>query len=99
MTDLAPLAATHVDSLVLVLKSLTLVLGGLIAWFAHKAYRRTASAPLQLLAVGFVLVTLGSMLAGVVDQVAGLPLDQAIVVQSALTAVGFGTILYSLYSR
>lgn len=88
---------THVPSAIVVLKTLTLLLGGLITYFAYKAYRRTASPALRSLAAGFAVVTLGSLLAGVADQVFALPQNYALIVESALTAVGFGIIVYSLY--
>ena len=90
---------SHITSAIVVLKTLTLVLGLVITYLAYKAYRRTGSAALKSLTVGFGLVTLGALLAGVADQVIGLPTDIALVVESALTAVGFGVIVYSLYVR
>ena len=88
----------HLGSLIIVLKTLTLVLGGLITYQALKAFRRTRSPALRSLTVGFGLVTLGSLLAGLVDQIVGLPTDVALVVESVLTAGGFAVILYSLYA-
>ena len=99
MTALDPLAATHVASLVVALKTLTLALGGLITWLALKAACRTGSTSLRLLALGFGLVTVGALLAGLVDQLVGLPLDLAVLVQSALTVAGLAVILFSLYRR
>lgn len=86
-----------VTALVTALKTLGLVLGGLITYYSFKAFRRTGSAALRALAVGFGVVTLGALLAGVVDQI--LPLDPslALVVESLFTTAGFGIILYSLY--
>lgn len=87
----------NVTTAVIVLKTLTLVLGGSITFYAFQAYRRTASSALRALAFGFGAVTLGALLAGIVDQL--LPLDPslALVVESLFTTVGFGIILYSLY--
>jgi hypothetical protein len=81
------------------LKTVTLFFGGLVTFFAARAYRRTGSRPLGLLALGFGIVTLGSLLAGAVDIVAGLDQQTALVVESALTATGFGVIAYSLYAQ
>ena len=89
----------HVPSTVVALKTITLVLGGLITYFAFKAYRRTGSPPLRALALGFGTVTLGSLLAGVVDRLLDTAGTSALVVESALTAVGFAIILYSLYAE
>ena len=87
----------HVTSAVVALKTITLVLGGLITYFAFKAYRRTGVRALRALALGFGTVTLGSLLAGVFDQLLTLNRQAALIVESGLTAVGFATILYSLF--
>jgi hypothetical protein len=78
-------------TLVTLLKTVTLVLGGLIA------SRRTGSRALRALAVGFGLVTAGSAVAGVLDLLAPVTVATALAVESTFTAVGFGAILYSLY--
>lgn len=87
----------HLTSLVVVLKTITLVLGLTITYLSYKAYRRSESAALRSLTVGFGLITLGALLAGVADQVVGLQTDFALVVESVLTALGFAVIVYSLY--
>jgi hypothetical protein len=88
----------HVNAIV-VLKTLSLVIGGLITYFAYRASIRTGAPALRALAVGFGIVTLGALTAGVVDQVTGVD-DRtwALFVESALTTAGFGVILYSLYA-
>lgn len=88
---------THVSSLIVVLKTITLVLGLTITYLAYKAFRRTGSPALRSLTVGFGLVTLGAILAGAVDQIVGLETTIALVIESVLTAAGFGVIVYSLY--
>jgi len=103
VTGIVPLI--HVPSVIVALKTVTLLLGALIAYFAFKAYRRTGADPLKLLAVGFGLVTLGSLVAGAIDLAGtadvGPVLDRgyAIVAEAALTALGFAVIVYSLYAR
>jgi len=85
-------------SAVVALKTLSLVMGGLITYFAYRAYRRTAAPALRALAVGFGVVTIGALLAGAVDLVPQLQNRSiALLIDSALTTVGFGVILYSLY--
>lgn len=86
-----------ITTLVVVLKTITLLLGGLITYVAAKAAVKTEARPLRLLAVGFGTVTAGSLLAGVADQVLALDTGTALVAESALTAVGFAVITYSLY--
>lgn len=88
----------HLASLVVVLKTVTLILGGTITYLSFKAYRRTGSPALRSLTIGFGLVTLGALLAGVADQIIGLQTDIALVVESVLTAAGFAIIVYSLYA-
>ncbi|WP_128478783.1 DUF7521 family protein [Halorussus pelagicus] len=88
---------TFVTSLVVALKTLTLSLGGLITFFAFKAYRRTDSPALRALALGFGVVTLGAFLAGIADQIVGIEREAVLIIESTLTAVGFGVITYSLY--
>lgn len=89
----------HVLPLVVVLKTGTLLLGGLITYFALKAYRRTGEAGLRALAIGFGVITVGAMLAGAADQVLEVERTYALVVESSLTTFGFLVILYSLYAR
>ena len=79
------------------LKTITLLIGATITFFSYRAYRRTGVPALRALTIGFGIVALGSLLAGVVDQFVNMGRDSAIVVESALTAIGFAVILYSLY--
>lgn len=81
---------------VIALKTLTLLLGGLITYFAAKAARRTGATGLALLAAGFATITLGSMAAGLADQVFAIAHADALVLENALTTVGFAIIAYSL---
>lgn len=89
----------HITTIAALLKTVTLVLGGLITFFAYKAYRRTDIRALGALTVGFAVVTLGVLFAGVVDQFLAVNRSWALVVESSLTAIGFGIILYSLYTN
>ena len=88
-----------ITSAVVALKTITLVLGGLITYYAVRAYRRTRARPLGLLAVGFGVVTVGALLAGLADQAFGFDTSTVLLVESVLTAAGFGVILYSLYAE
>ncbi|GAA0231411.1 hypothetical protein ACFFQF_25700 [Haladaptatus pallidirubidus] len=89
----------NVSPIVIVLKTLTLALGGVITYFAFKAYRRTGSQALRLLAIGFGIVTLGAFLAGIADQAFQIDRNLVLVIESALTAIGFAAIAYSLYAE
>lgn len=82
---------------VIAFKTATVLLGGLITYFAVRAARKTRSTGLTYLAVGFATVTAGSMLAGVADQLFELETASALVFENALTTAGFAIIAYSLY--
>ena len=84
-------------TLLVALKTVTLVVGGLITYYAYQAYRRTRARPLGALAVGFGVITLGSLLSGVADRLLQIDLLWVLVLEAALTAAGFGVVLYSLY--
>ncbi len=80
-----------------VVKTLVLVVGGVITYFAFKAYRRTRQPALGYLALGFGLVTLGLVLAGMLTEVFQLHLVTGILLESLLVLAGFLVIAYSLY--
>ncbi|GAB3668349.1 DUF7521 family protein [Halopiger thermotolerans] len=81
-----------------VVKTLVLIVGGVITYFAYKAYLRTRQRPLGYLAVGFGLVTLGLFLAGLLTELIGVTLMVGILLESLLVLAGFLVIAYSLYA-
>jgi drug/metabolite transporter (DMT)-like permease len=87
----------QVTSLIIGFKTLALVLGGLITYLAFKAYRKTGARSLGALSLGFGIITAGTFLAGVVNQVFGASFQTSQLIESALIAVGFLVIVYSLY--
>lgn len=91
------LVAFHYQSVVVALKGLVLAMGALITYFSLKAYRRTGAPALRALTAGFGIVTVGALLAGLLDQFVVDDPALALVVESTFTALGFGVILYSLY--
>lgn len=82
---------------IVALKTLTLVLGAVITYLSYRAYRRTRAQPLRYLSLGFGTITFGTLLAGLVDQVLNASIQIGLLVETALIAVGFGIIVYSLY--
>lgn len=88
---------TWVGTAVVVVKTVILLLGSAITYIAYKAYRRTGTLSLQVLGIGFSIITLGSLLAGVADQFLSVSLEMGVLINSILVAIGFATILYSLY--
>jgi hypothetical protein len=87
---------THIDLLIIVAKTAILLLGGSITYYALRAYGRTGDPSLRALGVGFGVVTVGALIGGVSHQVIGSELVVGIAINSLLTAVGFGVIVYSL---
>lgn len=75
----------------------TVLLGGLVTYFAVQAALKTRSSGLTYLALGFATVTAGTLVAGAAAQLFGLHTNAALVFENALTMVGFAVIAYSLY--
>jgi hypothetical protein len=78
-------------------------LGAFIVYLAYKGFRRNRSQPLLYVSAGFALITLGTLIEGilyvVVGSVASLTdLLTAMAVGTAVTILGFVTIIYSIYS-
>ncbi len=82
-----------------IVKTLVLVVGGIITYFAFKAYRRTRQRALGYLAAGFGIVTLGFVLAGLVYEILNVSLETGVLIESLLVLIGFGIIAYSLYAQ
>jgi hypothetical protein len=89
---------SEIPLLVIGFKTVTLLLGGFITYLATKAARKSGDRGLTYLALGFGIVTLGSLLAGSANQVFTVGTNTALVVESGLTMIGFSVIAYSLYA-
>ena len=88
---------THLNLIIIVAKTAILLLGGSITYYALRAYDRTGDPSLRALGVGFGIVTIGALVGGVSHQIIGADLAIGIAINSLLTAIGFGVIVYSLY--
>lgn len=88
----------EIPLVVVAFKTATLFIGGFVTYTAATAARKTGWVGLSYLAAGFGIVTFGSLLGGVADQVLRLGTHNALVIENALTAVGFAIIGYSLYA-
>ncbi|MFB6079482.1 MAG: hypothetical protein ABEJ81_00530 [Haloferacaceae archaeon] len=88
---------SHIITAIVVIKTLTLALGGLITLLSYRAYARTGARALRALAIGFGVVTVGAIAAGLLHQLTPLGLRGSVLVESLLTLVGFAIITYSLY--
>ncbi|HUH82915.1 MAG TPA: hypothetical protein VLX33_03425 [Nitrososphaerales archaeon] len=78
-------------------QALILILGGVVVYYASRAYGKTGSHAMLLLAIGFGVVTLGAIAAGVLyNFVAGTALETVLTLQAYSQALGFFIIVYSL---
>jgi hypothetical protein len=79
-------------------KIIALVLGTFIVYLAYRGFKRNRSRPLFYVAVGFALITAGTMAEGLLYVIIGSELLTAIAVGTAITVIGFVAIIYSIYA-
>ena len=89
--------STRMDVAIMGAKAASRRLGGSITYSATRAYGRKGNPSRRALAIGFGIVTVGARVGGVSHQIVGASLAVGIAIDSLLTAVGFGVIVYSLY--
>ncbi|KAB1185135.1 MULTISPECIES: hypothetical protein [Haloferax] len=82
-----------------VAKLVTMLLGFLIAYQAYRGYRRNDSQPMFYVAVGFVFISFGAVIEGILFDVVGLSLSDAGTVATIIVAIGMLSVLYALYGR
>jgi len=73
-----------------------LVFGGIVVYYALRAYNRTKSQAMLLLGIGFAFVTLGAVVAGVLFNFTGSDLTAVETFQASFQAIGFLVIVLSL---
>ena len=88
----------EMDWIVTIVKLVALVLGAFIVYLAYKGYSRNASKPLLYVALGFALITAATMVEGILYVMIGSDLLTALVISTLITVIGFGAIIYSVYS-
>jgi len=81
-----------------VAKVIALALGGFIVYLAYKGYRRNNSRPLFYVAIGFGLITAGTIAEGALYVLLGSELLGAIATGTTIMVFGFIAIIYSIYS-
>jgi hypothetical protein len=79
-----------------VAQALVLVFGGVVVYYAGRAYRKTKSQAMLLLALGFAFVALGAFAAGLLYNIGAVDLGTVVTVQAYSQAIGFFVIVYSL---
>lgn len=77
---------------------ITIVLLGLVlVYLAAKSYRQNGKIEMVFLSAGFALITVGSVVAGVLFEFMGLSLTQVSIVEGLMVVVGFMLIIYAIY--
>ncbi|WP_336134685.1 DUF7521 family protein [Natronomonas amylolytica] len=87
----------HIE--LVIAKLVTVGLGLLITYQAYRGYKVHGSKPMLYVAIGFLFISIGSVIEGVLFDVAGLSIFLAGTIQTAVVAVGMLVILYSLYGQ
>ena len=73
-----------------------LILGIIVVFYSQKGYRKTKSKSLLFLALGFVFVTIGAALAGLLFEFLNYDLTLVETVEAGAETVGFTLIVYSI---
>ena len=79
-------------------KIVALLLGAFIVYLAYRGFRRNRSRPLFYVAIGFALITAGTIAEGLLYVIIGSELLTAIAVGTSITVLGFVAIIYSIYA-
>jgi len=79
-------------------KVVALILGAFIVYLAYKGYKRNSSKPLLYVALGFALITAGTIIEGILYVMVGSELLSAIATGTTVMVLGFAVIIYSIYS-
>jgi hypothetical protein len=79
-------------------KVIALILGAFIVYLAYKGYKRNSSKPLLYVALGFTLITAGTIVEGILYVILGSELLNAIATGTIIMVLGFVVIIYSIYS-
>ena len=72
------------------------VAGVVVVYYAYRGFSKTGSRSLFFLAIGFVFVTIGSVMAGLLFELLNFDLTSVITIESTSELVGFLFIIYSI---
>jgi hypothetical protein len=87
----------HIE--LVIAKLITVGLGLLITYQAYRGYRVHGSEPMLYVAIGFLFISIGAVIEGILFDVVGLSIFLAGTIQTAVVAMGMLVVLYSLYGR
>lgn len=86
----------EVQFAIAVVKTLILVLGGIVTYLAYSAYQRTGDETLFQLSVGLALVGVGVLLGGFTFELLDVSLGVGVLIESLFVLAGLSVIAYSL---
>jgi hypothetical protein len=86
-----------IEPVIVVVKTVILLLGSAITYIAYRAYRNTGTLSLRVLGIGFGVITLGMLLAGIAHQILSVSLEMGILINSILVVIGMAIVLCSLF--
>jgi len=87
--------ATSLD-LLRIFQVAILILGIIVVYYSQKGYRKTKSKSLLFLALGFVFVTIGAALAGLLFEFLNYDLTIVETIEAGAETIGFCLIVYSI---
>lgn len=87
----------HIE--LVIAKLITMILGFLIAYQAFRGYRSHDSKPMLYVGIGFLFISIGSVIEGILFEIVGLEIFLAGTIQTLIVAVGMLVILYSLHGN
>lgn len=79
------------------MKLVTMALGLVVASAALRGYYRYGSVPLLYVAIGFVFISAGAGLEGILFEFTSLSLYYSSLVHTSFMAIGIACVLYSIY--
>jgi uncharacterized membrane protein len=79
------------------LKLIIVLLGTVLVYLGLKGYRKSRRKDMIFLALGFALITAGSVAAGVLFEFLGFELVDVEIVESAMVILGFASLIYSIF--
>lgn len=85
----------HIE--LVIAKLIVVSLGLLIAYQAHRSYRRSNGRPMLFVSIGFLFISVGSVIEGILYEFDVLSIYQASAIQTGIVAIGMVFVLYSLY--
>lgn len=81
----------------IIAKIIVMILGVLIGLQSYRAYKRYNNQPMLYLSIGFVTISIGAVIEGILFDIANVSIFYSGMIQSIIVILGMGFVLYSLY--